>query len=129
MRGFREENGTLIWEMNHETVVIQPWGRGSLRVRSTKGATISDTPWALLPPAASGAKIEFDDNGAVIENGKIIAEVSRYERIRFLKAEDGSALLEEAGIRYGPIRHAARYYRPESSDLIRLEVLTRSAGS
>ena len=121
MKGFREENGALIWEMNHETVVIQPWGRDSLRVRSTRGATISDTPWALLPPAASEAKIKLDDSGAGIENGRIKAEVSRYGRIRFLKADDGPVLLEETGIRYGPSRHAARYYRPGSSDLFRLE--------
>ena len=35
MNRFREDNGALIWSKNHETVLIQPWGKDSLRVRST----------------------------------------------------------------------------------------------
>ena len=26
MIGFRQEGNTLIWEMNHETLYIEPWG-------------------------------------------------------------------------------------------------------
>ncbi|GAI75385.1 unnamed protein product, partial [marine sediment metagenome] len=27
MNGFREENKTLVWERDHETILIQPWER------------------------------------------------------------------------------------------------------
>ena len=47
---FREENKTLIWERDPETVLIQPWGRDSFRVRSTISAGIADTHGALLVP-------------------------------------------------------------------------------
>lgn len=80
MKGFRKESGALIWEMNHETVVVQPWGRDSLRVRSTRGTAISDTPWALLPPAASAGKIEFGDSGAVILGSLMAAASTKWPR-------------------------------------------------
>ena len=40
MQGFRQQGNVLIWERNHETVQIEPWGRDSLRVRATVGPEI-----------------------------------------------------------------------------------------
>lgn len=121
MKGFRKENDALVWEMNHETVLIQPWGKDSLRVRATKCPRIVDVAGALLGPLASEPHIEIHDKGAFIQNGKIKGEISRHGRIRFLKSLDNTVLLEEAIIRYGPARHASRYYKSLSSDLFRLE--------
>jgi len=33
MQGFLQQNNSLIWTLNHETVRIEPWGRDSLPVR------------------------------------------------------------------------------------------------
>ena len=77
MNRFREENGALIWSKNHETVLIQPWGKDSLRVRSTISPEISDTLWALLNPISLKPRIEINDAGAVIQNGKIKAKISQ----------------------------------------------------
>ncbi|MBE9502290.1 MAG: glycoside hydrolase family 31 protein [Dehalococcoidia bacterium] len=121
MKGFRKENDALVWEMNHETVLIQPWGKDSLRVRATKCPRIVDVAGALLGPLASEPHIEIHDKGAFIQSGKIKGEISRHGRIRFLKSLDNTVLLEEAIIRYGPTRHASRYYKSLSSDLFRLE--------
>ena len=70
MNRFQEENGALIWSKNHETLMIQPWGKDSLRVRSTILPEIIDTLWALLTPVKVKAKIEINDNGAQLRNGK-----------------------------------------------------------
>ena len=118
VNGFREENKTLVWERNHETVLIQPWGKDSLRVRSTMSPGIVDAPGALLSPVASEPRIEIHDNGALIQNGKIKAEISKDGHICFLKSADDTVLLEEAHTRYS---HPARYYKAVSSDLFRLE--------
>jgi len=86
MKGFRRENNTLIWERNHEIVLIQSWGRDSLRVQSTRGPEVLNTPGALLSPIVSEPHIEIGDRAATIQNGKIKAEVSIYGRIRFPKS-------------------------------------------
>ena len=53
MQGFRQHDKTLFWESKHEIVQIEPWGRDSVRVRSTFDATIhADLVSALLPPAS-----------------------------------------------------------------------------
>ena len=118
MNGFREESKTLVWEKNHETVLIQPWGKDSLRVRSTMSPGIVDTPGALLSPVTLEPRIEIHDNGALIQNGKIKAEISKDGQISFSKSTDDTVLLEEVNIRYG---HPPRYYKSVSSDLFRLE--------
>lgn len=122
MKGFRKENNTLVWEMNHETVWIQPYGKDSLRVRSTKYPKIIDMPGALLSPVVSEPHIEIHDKGAFIRNGKIKAEISRNGWIRFLKSVNETVLLEEAiRSRSRPHLRPPRYYKSVSSDLFRLE--------
>jgi alpha-D-xyloside xylohydrolase len=121
MKGFRRENNTLIWERNHETMLIEPWGKDSLRVRSTKSPELMDSQWALLSPVDMESAIEIDEGSAIIQNDKIKAEISRYGRIRFLRSVDNTVLLEEPDIPYGAGRHPARYHKPVSSDLFRLE--------
>ena len=83
MNWFREEDGKLIWEKNHETVQIQPWGNDSLRLRSTLSPEITDTLWALLNPVTIKPHIEINDAGAIIQNGKIKAKISQDGRITF----------------------------------------------
>ena len=122
MNWLREENGTLVWEKNQETVTIQAWGDDSLRVKSTIYPETTDRLWALLKPAKTKPRIEISDTSAVIRNGKITAKVSPDGRICFLKSADGSALLEEIYPRNGAHPRPARFFRPCGGDLFRLEV-------
>ena len=49
-------NNKLIWTFNGEKMVIEPWGKNSLRVRSTMMGDIQETDYALLPiTKAAGA--------------------------------------------------------------------------
>ena len=50
MQFFSEENGKLIFRGNGEMLVIEPWGRNSLRVRSVLLGDVIDQSAALLPP-------------------------------------------------------------------------------
>lgn len=121
MNRFREENKTLVWERDHETILIQPWGKDSLRVRSTMSPGIVDTSGALLSPVTLEPRIEIHDNGALIQNAKIKAEISKDGQISFLKSTDDTVLLEEANIPHVLLHHPARHYKSVSSDLFRLE--------
>jgi len=96
MQGFRQQDNALIFELNHETVRIEPWGPDSLRVRTTiEPAFSDDLPLALLEPVAAPAQIELGAAGATIQSGAIQAEVSPTGRIRFVNARSGAQLLAE----------------------------------
>ena len=119
---FREENKTLIWEKKHETIMIQPWGKDSLRVRATLSPEIRDTAWALIDPVASKPRIEISNDSAFILNGKIKATISKDGGISFLKSADDTLLFEETSTLHGAHPHPARSYAAESSDLFHIEV-------
>ena len=50
---FRQQDSTLIWEANNETLWLQPWGRDSLRVRASTGSAILERELGF---AATGAE-------------------------------------------------------------------------
>ena len=69
MQGFLQQNNSLIWTLNHETVRIEPWGRDSLRVRATVSAGIRDDLLSvLLSPAETDTKITIGKEGAAVSN-------------------------------------------------------------
>ncbi|MGD0330609.1 MAG: hypothetical protein ABSB40_09235 [Nitrososphaeria archaeon] len=115
----REEEKTLMWKMNHETVRIQAWGEDGIRVRATKTPQINDLNYALLDMPASKSHIEVADDVATLDNGKIRAEISMNGLIRFFK-ETNKVLLEEYA--FGPYLYPARRYKARSSDLFELQV-------
>lgn len=78
MNYFSEENGSLIFRENGETVMVTPWGTNSLRVRSAILGEIKETEAALLPKEEiSGGVIHLEEDGmsAVITNGAIAAKL------------------------------------------------------
>ena len=66
----RRENNALLREYASETLVIEPWGKDSLRVRSTMGPVLDEEDWALLPVESSEEpNISIGEDGrACIDN-------------------------------------------------------------
>ncbi len=92
---FRTEGNRLVWNYNHETLWLEPWGRDGLRIRSTVAAKTDETNWALLASKISSAVVtETDGGSARIVNGKIAAEVTAEGKISFYN-QTGKLLLEE----------------------------------
>ncbi len=73
---FTVDGNRLIREYDGEKMWIEPWGKDSLRVRSTELTTIEEEDWALLPQHDNKAEIAIDEDKATIVNGKIKAVVS-----------------------------------------------------
>jgi len=120
MFGFRQDGNKLIWELNHETLCIEPWGKDSLRVRATKNAAINDTAWALLNPPPLTAQINIAEQ-ATIRNGRIVGEVNSNGVIRFVDGETGQVLLQEV-YRAAPIIMPNRLYRGLDGNVYHIEV-------
>jgi alpha-D-xyloside xylohydrolase len=76
--------------------VIEPWGKDSLRVRSTMRPVLHEENWALLPAGSSEEpEISLGEDGrASITNGRITARVDPRGQIGFFNPK-GDLLLEE----------------------------------
>jgi len=116
---------TLVWRGGGETLVVEPWGRDSVRVRSALGDVV-DADWALLPPdpgAHADATVVVDGMRATLTNGRIrvvatatagrdwqTGAVAHDCRLAF-EDVDGRPLLSEAASG-GALKLRARTYRP-----------------
>ena len=79
-----------------ELLCIQPWGKNSFRVQATQRHELIEDEdiSALLPAEEVSVKIYERGTDTVIENGKIICEITRTGKLRFLN-QNGKLLLEE----------------------------------
>ena len=94
MSRFTIDGNRLVYKYDAEKLWIEPWGKNSLRVRSTKTAEMPTENWALLDPEKTQANITIDDNGGVVQNGKIIAKITAKGKLSFFNS-DGKLLLDE----------------------------------
>lgn len=126
MRGFRQENQRLIWESNHETLLLEAWGRDSLRVRATVNRQVRDDLFSVLLPQPTGeTRITLDEQGARITNGALTASISAQGFIRFLHSENGEEVLSEQA-QGRATRLSARTFQPVENDLFHLQARFRA---
>ncbi len=90
----RVEHQTLCYSYDSEQLVVEPWGRDSLRVRAWKQAEPPREDWALLEPEACQPEITLSPEGGEIRNGKITARITRGGRLSFYN-QKGECLLQE----------------------------------
>ena len=83
---FLEAKNALVFKKGNETLMIEPWGKDSFRVRSTLDPNFIDRDWALTEKIPHGnAKISVTKEGAEITNGKISAKINPNGVIVFYK--------------------------------------------
>ena len=125
MKGFQQQGNTLLFELKYEKLMIEPWGKDSLRLRASVGPKIlMDFPGALLDPALSQTQIEISEDKAVIRNGKLTAEMLKDGHLRFVNNITGATLLEEEIMRpeERPGWPPARWYQGVQGELYKIEV-------
>ena len=67
------KRNSVIFQKRDETAVIVPWGKDSLRFRSTPNSEITNENWNLLEQPETECSIQTDAEKATIVNGKISA--------------------------------------------------------
>lgn len=98
---FLEAKNALVFKKGNETLMIEPWGANSFRVRSTMEPNFIDRNWALTENINHGnAKISVTEQGASISNGKLEAKINNNGIITFYK--DGQKILHEYHRSYDP---------------------------
>ncbi|WP_125776471.1 TIM-barrel domain-containing protein [Antribacter gilvus] len=71
---FTVDGHRLIWRGDGETLVVEPWGTDSVRVRATPSGGIRDHDWALLAPqpgTEAAASVQVDGQAASVTNGQL----------------------------------------------------------
>lgn len=91
---FRADGNSLICEYDSESLILEPWGANSLRVRAAKMPCFLQEDWALLPKNGGKGEITISGESAAITNGKIHASVSPGGKITF-RNQRNEILLEE----------------------------------
>ncbi|KRM12615.1 glycoside hydrolase family 31 protein [Paucilactobacillus suebicus] len=109
-----KKDGSLYIKENGSTMIIQPWGENSFRVRNTKYSEFTDLNNALTMPVAENynASIEISSSkrSGKITNGNITAEINYYGDLSFYN-ENGETLLK------GWQRTRTDYPDPASDDI------------
>ncbi len=72
---FEVREGSLIYRENGETLMVTPWGKDSLRVRSVFAGEVEEGGVALLEPEPVEADIVIGEWEASITNGNIKARL------------------------------------------------------
>lgn len=67
----------LMFQMRDETVLVEPWGEGCVRVRSSRNTKLSDEKWTLLDATPCNATVEATDDKGVIVNGNLRVELTK----------------------------------------------------
>lgn len=98
---FREIKNSLVFIKEHETLKIEPWGKNSLRIRSTVNAEFTKNDWGLTEKVKSSkAKIIIDGQYASVKNGSLEAKINDNGILTFYK--NGQLILSEYFRSYDP---------------------------
>lgn len=91
---FRQEGNRIIFHYDAEELWVEPWGENAVRVRATKDAAMPEENWALLCPDTVPCRIQIDEEGADLVNGKLKVHITGRGKITMYNQE-GRLLLEE----------------------------------
>ncbi|MCR4900000.1 MAG: family 31 glucosidase [Treponema sp.] len=98
---FYEAKNTLVFKKGNETLMIEPWGKDSLRIRSTLERNFEDNDWGLTQKINKGtAVICVSKDGAEITNGRLKACLNNNGVLSFYK--DDKRIIHEYFRSYDP---------------------------
>lgn len=135
---FEKKSDRIIWRGDGETLVVQTWGKNSLRVRSSRRGDVRDTDFALIEQPEIPAEIAIDGSKATLRNGDITAvlhavdfydEQAGYQvyqcSVEYRNAEGETVLRElPSG---GSLKLIAREFKATSGDNHRVKAAFESA--
>lgn len=119
----KQDGNKIIWIYDGETLQVEPWGIGSVRVRAARMRKIGEAPdWALLPSEDCAVQIEETEfeglNALCLTNEKLRVYVQENGRITMQNAQ-GRTLLQEfvrdrsvRGTNFSALMIPAREFKP-----------------
>ena len=90
---FQVQGNKIIFQKRDELVIVEPWGKDSLRFKSSPNARLTNEDWNLLPQSETDCTVTLDNDKATITNGKISAEMFSSGKIVYYK--NGKVIITE----------------------------------
>jgi alpha-D-xyloside xylohydrolase len=118
----------LVYQSDHETIVIEAWGRDGLRVRVTPDAGGQTSDWALDIPLQVEGIIEISAGEATLRNGKISVSIqdiyTQKGHLQFFRHHNGKKIPILSEYDYGVWAHnpGTRTYKPVGNGLFHTEL-------
>ncbi len=116
MEIFEKVKNQLCWRYNGETIIVEPWGNNSVRVRAAMMRDIEETSYALLPlQEEQTCSIEINGENAVLTNGKIQVRIkyhSWHKRCQIFFYNEKNELLFKEIDPQGALEKHAHAYKP-----------------
>lgn len=66
---------SVLFQMRDESILFEPYGPDTIRVRATRNGTFSDEKWTLLDPLPADAVAECDGEHASLTVGSLRMEL------------------------------------------------------
>ncbi len=131
----RQVDSSLVCTSDHETLVVEPWGRDGLRVRvmPNEGGQTSD--WALDIPLRREGRIDITPEESTLRNGKIsvcIRDIlTQRSYLQFFRHSNGKASPILAEYDYAVVAHnpGTRTFKPVGNGLFHAELHMASRDS
>ena len=87
-------NRSILFQMRDETILFEPYGPDTIRVRATRNGTFSEEKWTLLDPLPAECTVEGDEHHARITVGSLTAELWKgWQRAEYRFTRDGKEIL------------------------------------
>lgn len=88
------EGNNLFWQYDAELMLIEPYGKDSLRIRVTKEPEFPSSDWALEKPQEIEPVVDIHEKGFTFKNGNITASMDEFGVLTFLN-QHGKVLFQE----------------------------------
>ncbi len=85
---------SILFQMRDESILFEPYGPDTIRVRATRNGTFSQEKWTLLDPLPADAVTEGGNTGAAMTVGSLRVEVwPNWQGCQFRFLRDGKVIL------------------------------------
>ncbi len=88
------DDNKLYYRYNHETVLVEPWGKNAFRIRAWKQGERPQENWALTESVSSLATLRKEDDVWIVTNGKLSIQLTSGGKLSAFN-QKGKKLLEE----------------------------------
>lgn len=124
------EKCAVVWKRRHQTLRVEAWGPGAIRVRAAQHGPVRDgLPGSLLPAVETPCSVEATDPVIRLRVQDLEVRLeAETGRLTFLRPDEGTVLVEEVAgnAKYPHLYPLARDFLPVGGDLHRIDARFRA---
>ena len=93
---------SILFQMRDETLLFEPYGPDTIRLRATRNGTFSEEKWTLLDPLPAECTVTADEHSAHMTVGSLTVDVWKgWQRAEYRFTREGKEILRSREPRGG----------------------------